>query len=169
MTVPLSDNSGRSLRIHYLCAGPSNSSSPTILFESDYSHGYADFYGLQLLLTQAGRRSCIWDKPGLGYSDFLFSDMNTFNNYLLYYNNFIRTLARTERAPFVWVGWGGGGSIVYDFASRNSDLFASITYLDVYPVRTEWVTPSVLKNLTLEQTDALVKSDMANRFGIESL
>lgn len=163
MSVKLADNSNRSLRIHYLCSGPSNSSQPTFVFEGDGAHGHADYLGLQRLMSRAGRRSCIWDKAGLGYSDFLFSDM-VGANYSLYYDRFVRELvARGEKAPFVWVAWGAGGSIVYSYAQKSPDMVASITLVDSYPAQYEWNSTATLKKMTKSQIDSYVSFDMAKR------
>ena len=57
---------GRSLRTHFLCDGPINDSFPVFMFEGDGSHGIGDWRGIQMLMKEKNRRSCIWDKPGLG-------------------------------------------------------------------------------------------------------
>ena len=81
------------------------------MLEGDNSHGYADYLHLQQLLKQHNRRSCIWDKAGLGYSDFMYADMY---NDSLYYHNFIQMIA-DDHTNIAWVAWGGGGSLVYDY------------------------------------------------------
>lgn len=168
LTVPLSDNSNRTLKIHYICEGGTNASKnlPTFVFEGDGAHSHADYLGLQRLLTKAGRRSCIWDKAGLGYSDFLYADMLAPANYSsLYYNRFLRALvARGERAPFVWVAWGGGGSFVYSYALQQPDMVKSITYLDAYPPQFEWTSVAKLKNYTIDQTKSFIDRDMIYRY-----
>jgi hypothetical protein len=129
------------------------------MFESDGSHSYVDFLGLQSLLTLSNRRSCIWDKAGLGYSDFLYADM--YDN-SLYYHNFIKLIG--EKEPFNFVGWGGGGSIIYNYASERPEMFKSITLLDTYPLKFEWTTPAVLKNWSDSELNGYINSDLAKRF-----
>lgn len=115
-----------------------------------------------MLLVKENRRSCIWDKPGLGYSDFMFADMK---DYKLYYDTFIRTVARIEnQKKFIFVAWGGGGLQVYEYASQSPDMVHSMTFLDVAPARIEWTTQAVLKNLTAKQLDQLIAQDMRGRF-----
>ena len=75
LRVPLADNSGRHLKIHYKCDGPLN--GPVFMFEGSGSHGMADYFGLQQILKENNRRSCIWDKPGLGYSDYLYTGFDS--------------------------------------------------------------------------------------------
>ena len=144
--VALNDNTGRSLKIHYLCSGPKNSTEPVILFEGDGSHGLADYLILQDLLAQKNRRSCAWDKPGLGYSDYLYTDMT---DYWLIYHNLIKQL--NENGPFVFVAWGGGGQIVYEYASQHPEMIRSLIFLDVYPNNIEFKVPFILKNWTQTQ------------------
>lgn len=98
MTFTMSN--GRSQSVYFKCDGPKNASFPVIVFEADGSHGIADFYGLQNELTLRGRRSCIFDKPGLGWSDYLYQGevMTDF------YHPMITGLQ--EKAPFIFAGWG---------------------------------------------------------------
>ena len=158
------DNSGRKMQIHYLCDGPTNTSMPTFMFEGDQSHGYADYLNLQKLLKAKNRRSCIWDKAGLGYSDFLYSDMA---NNTLYYDNFIKMINEKNVA---WVAWGGGGSLVYDYISRNnqnkSNNNLSLTLIDAYPTGIEWTVPFVLKNWSNAQLIDYITRDLDSRFNL---
>ena len=101
--MKLDDNTDRHLKIHYLCDGPQNSSLPTFLFEGDDSHGLADYLSVQKLMKNNSLRSCIWDKPGLGFSDYLYDNMQ---NYSIIYHNFISSL--NEKPPYIFVGWGAG-------------------------------------------------------------
>ncbi|KAL9650849.1 hypothetical protein ABK040_001899 [Willaertia magna] len=97
VTVPLSG--GRTQSIHYLCDGPRNNSFPVFLIEGDFSHGMADYYGIQIALKELGHRSCIWDKPGLGYSDYLYADQYDESSF---YHSFITSIGET--GPFIFVG-----------------------------------------------------------------
>lgn len=163
MKVPLSDASNRSLNIHYLCDGPKNSSHATFVFEGGTSNTHIDYLALQKLLTKEGRRSCIWDKAGAGYSDFLFADMA--GNYSLYYDTFVRQLAAMgELTPFIWVAWGDGGSLVYEYATKSPDMVASITYLDAYPPQFEWTSRAFVNNLTNNQINSFINLDMIKRY-----
>jgi len=156
--VPLDDFSGRSLRIHFKCDGPKNDTLPVFMFEGSSSHGMADYFGLQLLLKEKNRRSCIWDKAGLGYSDSLYSDMR---DHKLYYHNFISSLG--EKEPFVFVGWGGGGETIYEYATLHPEMVHSLAFLDVAPFQAEWKVPQMIKNWTQSEFDATVKRDLASR------
>ena len=156
------DNTGRTIKIHYLCDGPSNASMPTFMIEGDQSHGYADYLNMQKILKSQNRRSCIWDKAGLGFSDFLYSDMT---NNSLYYHNFIQMINEKSVA---WVAWGGGGSIVYDYLSsfyqNVSNKSVSLTLVDAYPTGIEWTVPFVIKNWSNKQLINYVSNDMDTRF-----
>jgi hypothetical protein len=51
------------------CRGPSNSSLATFVLEADAGAPAASLFGLQDELARAGRRSCTYDRLGLGWSD----------------------------------------------------------------------------------------------------
>jgi pimeloyl-ACP methyl ester carboxylesterase len=165
-TIDLGDGSGRSVTIHYLCDGPKNSSKPIFIFQGDATHGLMDYYGLHLLLKQNNRRSCIFDLAGLGYSDYMYLNTYAYDP-MPYYHNMLKSF--NESPPFIFVGWGGGGPTVYKYAIQHPEMVSSLTFLDVYPPRVEWLTPKILKNWTEDQYNSYVKSDLAGRnslFGI---
>lgn len=113
------------------------------LFEGNASYGLADYLGIQALLKQNNRRSCIWDKPGLGYSDYLLTEMK---DYSTMYTNLINSIGET--GPFAFVGWGAGGSILYEYANKNPSVFKSLTFLDASPTGIEFTIPATLKGWT---------------------
>ena len=160
-TVQLSDGSDRSLTLHYLCDGPVNTSYPTFMFEGSNSHGLMDFYGIQIILKENNRRSCIWDKAGLGYSDYLYKDML---DHKLYYHNFLKSI--NEKPPFIFVGHGLGGQTVFNYALQHPEMVSSITFLDVSPKRVELIIQKILKNWTNTEYEEEEKSDLANRYGL---
>ena len=45
---------------------------PVLLFESSGSHHLADWLGILAAARDNDHRVCVWDKPGLGFSDHLF-------------------------------------------------------------------------------------------------
>ncbi|KAL9652485.1 hypothetical protein ABK040_000057 [Willaertia magna] len=154
--VPLSG--GRAQSIHYLCDGPRNNSIPVFMIEGDFSHGMADYYGIQIALKELGRRSCIWDKPGLGYSDYLYADQYDESSF---YHNFITSIGET--GPFIFVGWGGGGQIIYKYALLHPEMVYSLTFLDVYPDNIEFISERDLKNLTQPEYENFYNREMAGR------
>ncbi|EFC39470.1 predicted protein [Naegleria gruberi] len=164
ISVPLNDGSGRSQNIHYLCEGPTEGNSFTFLFEGDFTHGYADYYDIQRYLTALGRRSCIYDKPGLGYSDYLYKDQKDESTF---YYNFLTSIG--EKTPYVMVGWGGGGHIIYKFALEHPELVKSLTFLDVFPPGIEFTSMKDLKNWSQEQFNTYKNQELRGRrtlFGI---
>lgn len=96
------------------------------MFEGDSTQSYADYLQIQTLLKSKNRRSCVWDKAGLGHSDYLYSDMY---NHTLYYQNFLSLINETQ--PFIFVGSGRhGASLVYEYASQHPQMVHSITLLE---------------------------------------
>lgn len=104
------------------------------------------WFNLKDLLAENGRRSCIWDKPGLGYSDYLYTDMK---NYSHIYNNMIRAI--NEKPPYILVGWSTGGQIIYDYTFNYPEMVHSLVFLDVYPVEIDLKIASILNNWTQSQ------------------
>jgi hypothetical protein len=61
--------SGYTQRIHLYCLGARNASLPTIWVENGGGgHSSSDMYGLQDAFVRRGRRVCIYDPPGTGWS-----------------------------------------------------------------------------------------------------
>ena len=159
-TVDLGDGSGRTIKIHCLCEGAINVSKPTFIFQGDATHGLMDYYGLHTLLKENNRRSCIFDLTGLGYSDYMYLNTYTYDP-MPYYHNMLKSF--NESSPFIFVGWGGGGPTIYRYALQHPEMVYSLTFLDVYPARFEWITPKVLKNWTDDQYNSNVQSDLSSR------
>ncbi len=178
--VNTGDETGRAQKVLFHCDGPKNDSLPVFLFEGDGSHGIGDYLGIQSLMVQAGRRSCIWDKPGLGYSDYLFSDQK---DYSKMYHNLITSL--NEKGPFVFVAfvvkhflcvvskhcirWGGGAEIVYPYAKEHPEMVKSLVLLDAYPINIEFRAQQVLKNWTIEQYESSVAEAREQRLQIVNI
>lgn len=123
-----------------------------------------DYLGLQILLKQQNRRSCIWDKPGVGYSDYLYTEMKSYSSM---YHNLITSLGET--GPFDFVGWGAGGSIMYEYAYNHPEMFKSLTFIDVSPLDIEFTIPATLKNWTDAQKNQYKNSELASRMSLIKL
>lgn len=157
-TFALDDNSGRTQQFLFHCEGPKNDSFPVILFDGSGSHGMGDYLAIQYLLTNAGRRSCIFDKPGAGYADYLFSDQTSFHSI---YHNMIMSMQ--EKPPYIFVGWGGGAEAAYDYAAKHPENVHSMVFLDGYPTSYEFSALKALNNWTQEQYVSNFEQAMAAR------
>lgn len=157
VTVSLAD--GAQQRIHYLCEGPQSTTHDTILFDADGSHGMSDFWGMQKFLTAAGRRVCVFDKPGLGWSDYWRVSQNL--NSSTFYHQFLTSIG--ERAPFVLAGWGGGGEIVWEYANQHPEMVSAIIFMDVYSSGIEWREIQYSRNLTDDQMRSRRSLDIMGR------
>lgn len=135
------------------------------MFEGSASHGLADYLSLQTLLKENNRRSCIWDKPGLGFSDYLYTDLKS---PMTYYDNMINGFGETANG-YSFVGWGGGGEIIYEYASKYPQKVKDITLLDASPNNIEFDIPRILKNWTQSQYDDYKSSQIASRFRLFGL
>ncbi|RNA22554.1 hydrolase [Brachionus plicatilis] len=145
--LKISDSDSKTVKFHFLCDGPS-SNKPLFLFEGSASHGLADYLSIQRLLKQNSRRSCIWDKPGLGYSDYLLTDIKS--HYQLY-DNLINSL--DESGPYHFVGWGGGGSLIYEYAFNHPEKFESMIFIDAAPNDVEIQIRKKIKNWSDAQAE----------------
>lgn len=135
-TATITLGTGETLDIFFNCEGGSDAASPsvpsakysppTLMIDADASHGATDFWPLQRELTARGLRSCVFDKPGQGWSsDFRPSQaVDPLTATSLMYE------ATGERAPFGLVGWGGGGENVYEYALRRPQDVQAIAFLD---------------------------------------
>lgn len=80
------------------------SALPPIIFESDGSHGLGDWLGLVNAMDNH-HRICVWDKLGLGFSDYLLSQQSSSSNQ--YYPALIDALIAAEpdfAPPYIFVG-----------------------------------------------------------------
>ena len=68
---------------------------PTLIFESDGSHGLGDWLGL-LNAVKNRTRACFWDKPGVGWADYMtynqFADAG--ENYKPFYPQLMEALEK---------------------------------------------------------------------------
>ncbi|CAF0830609.1 unnamed protein product [Brachionus calyciflorus] len=155
--LKISNSSSTKVRFHFLCDGP-KSEKPVFLFEGSASHGLADYLSLQMLLKKNGRRSCIWDKPGLGYSDYLTTDYKSHSDMFEYLVNSLG-----EKGPFELVGWGGGGTLIYEYAFKRPDNVKSLTFLDSPTFDMEFEIIKKLNNLSEDDTKKYKMSQYLSR------
>ncbi|KAJ3357072.1 hypothetical protein GGF32_001194 [Allomyces javanicus] len=117
---------GRTQRLHVLCDGPANPQQPVFWFDSSDAHGVVDFLGVQYYLaTVHNRRSCIYDRPSFGWSDFYYANQAADS----WYPQLVD--ATGEKTPMIMVGWGGGGYDVVKFQQQNPSKVAGVTFLEV--------------------------------------
>ncbi|RNA26354.1 hypothetical protein BpHYR1_006824 [Brachionus plicatilis] len=139
VNVPLSDKSNRFIKIHLVCDGPKSANRSSFLIEGDCRSSHVDFLGIQRELVKMNRRVCVWDKAGLGYSDFFYSDMR---NHGLYYSNFLRSI---NESRVVLVGMGDGADLVLANAGKLDNLERLVLF-DALPTRLRWHAESQVRN-----------------------
>lgn len=131
VSVPLEDKTNRSIKIHVFCDGPKNDNHSSFLIEGDFRTSHVDFLDVQRQLVKMDRRVCIWDKAGLGYSDYLYSDMS---KHELYYPNFLKII---NESKVVFVGVGDGAHLVLKNAAHIQNL-ERVVLIDAFPTRLKW-------------------------------
>lgn len=119
------DIGGRSL--HLVCAGPKDSASSTVWFESGAFGIAADWAEVQRQLTERGMRSCAYDRAGLGQSEpgpaprdsrAIVADLE-------------RLIERSgEHGPFIFVGHSMAGLHVRLYAVTHPAQVAGVVLVD---------------------------------------
>ncbi len=119
------DIGGRSLRL--VCAGPTGSSKPVVLFESG-AFGFAgDWAYVQKQLASQGVRSCAYDRAGMGFSDASDEPRDGVN----VAQDLEKLVAKANiPAPYVLVGHSMAGARVHLFANRNPEKVAGLVLVD---------------------------------------
>ena len=79
----------------------------------------------------------------------------------LYYHNFF--LATGEKAPYILIGWGGGGNNIYEYALKYPQRTYSLVYLDTYRWGIEWKNKQQLESLTDAEIADYKKIDLVGR------
>lgn len=76
---------------------------PVLLFESSGSHGLQDWKGLLNVLDQR-QQVCVWDKPGLGLSDYLTFGQSSSDDHFAAILAALRAAEPDFEPPFAMVG-----------------------------------------------------------------
>jgi pimeloyl-ACP methyl ester carboxylesterase len=154
------------IKLHYLCSKSSfdTNDDSVIMLEGDLTHSLVDLLSLQKLLALKNRTSCIWDKPGLGFSDYLYNGMKSYN---LYHNMINAMLANEEmlnleKLSFVATG-SFGGDLIYQYALDHPERVKSLTFLDVVPNNVEFSIKNKLSNFTEKEAEAYKNKEYSHR------
>ena len=123
----LVDIGGRRLRL--VCEGPAKSAdgAPTVVFEAGAFGFAADWSVVQARLAERGRRSCAYDRAGLGFSD---PGPQPRDGLAVAGDLEALLAAAGEPGPYVLVGHSMAGLYVRLFAARNPDKVAGVVLVD---------------------------------------
>ena len=138
--------SSSTINLHMLCKGPYNRGS-TFLFEAGGGSFSASFFALQDRLTSAGRRSCLYDRAGYGWSDVLPVPTNSYQS-MFHLHQLLQT-AR-EAGPFILIGHSVGGQLIQLYATLFPSEVSGLILLDSVP---DFIYPL---SLTGKPLDAIV-------------
>eukprot|EP01112_Ceratiomyxa_fruticulosa_P010676 TRINITY_DN2835_c0_g1_i1.p1 TRINITY_DN2835_c0_g1~~TRINITY_DN2835_c0_g1_i1.p1 ORF type:complete len:507 (-),score=78.84 TRINITY_DN2835_c0_g1_i1:94-1614(-) len=152
--------SGRTQKIHYLCEGPTDldNNTHTFWFEVGGGHTMCDFYGLHEYIVANNRRSCIYDRPGLGWSGYFIPNQPDW-----YYQMLVQT---GEKAPFILVSWAGGADYTLNFANEHPSMVSSYVMLDVAGANEEWDGMQNVSDWTDAQRDQYEKEQLKSRYAL---
>lgn len=126
---PISQPDGPQINLRINCVGSANGKSTFLLEHGGGSNGLA-FAGVQELLSENGRRSCSYDRPGYGRSDSGPNDATPQENAQRTYD-LLKNAGET--GPFVVVGWSAGVEIVQVFAASFPSNVTGMAFIDGYP------------------------------------
>ena len=117
------------INMHILCKGPSGSGS-TFIMEAGAGSFSASFFALQDRLATGGRRSCIYDRAGYGWSDVLPVPTNSYQSTFRLHELLKQTL---ETGPYIMIGHSVGGQLIQLYASLFPNQISGLTMLDSVP------------------------------------
>ncbi len=119
---------GGGRRMHIICEGPpAGTNGPTVVFEAGAFGFSADWGAVQQMATQAGWRSCSYDRAGAGLSDpgpeprdarRITDDLHTLLN------------KAGEKGPYILVGHSMAGLYIPMFANRWPAEVAGLVFVD---------------------------------------
>ena len=117
------------INMHILCKGPSNSGSTFIMVAGGGSFS-ASYFALQDRLATGGRRSCIYDRAGYGWSDVLPVPTNNYQS-MFQLHELLKQIG--EPAPYIMVGHSVGGQLIQLYAALFPDQISGLAMLDSVP------------------------------------
>lgn len=163
--------SGHTPAISYNCTHPANTNTtaPTIWFESTPAHGVLDFLGVQHhLATAHNLSSCSYDPPNYGWSDAL--PATTLANDTDYLPALLRALGPQERGQRrVLVGWGGGLELAVRHAVADPGATAAVVDVEGGPDGIEWLDAQRVHGWTEGQRLEYRKADIDSRISLTEL
>lgn len=121
-------------RMHLFCTGTISLTKPTILIEAQFGESGYLYDGLQNALKE-NWRTCIYDRPGYGWSDVspmgsASPETNAFRlNYLL---NTAGEFSSSSTGKVILVGHKEGGEMIQIFSYLYSSRIAGVALLDSY-------------------------------------
>ncbi|KAI9003335.1 hypothetical protein DFJ74DRAFT_745097 [Hyaloraphidium curvatum] len=170
-TVTLVD--GRTRPLHRYCEGPA-SSLPTIFMDSSGAHGTVDFYPIQTYLVGLGRRVCVYDPPGFGWSGNLLA--NEFYYYPqspnaanLHYDSLFEQIGEGGDKKLNFLAWGGGGNPMIRYTRLRPGKVASLGLLDVSPDGIEFKAYGAYRNYTPEQVVKYTNLQLMGRTSLANI
>ncbi|KAF6258015.1 hypothetical protein COO60DRAFT_1639499 [Scenedesmus sp. NREL 46B-D3] len=139
------DNTDYTASMFVRCRGPSNSSMAVFVLEADAGAPAATLFGLQDELAKAGRRSCSYDRLGLGWSDDIITP-----GHLKRIPFTLQSLldAADVPPPYILVGHGRGGQMALQYAGMNRRDVAGLALLDSFSDTAHHLQAGVITNTT---------------------
>mmetsp|Transcript_64151 Transcript_64151/g.157814 ORF Transcript_64151/g.157814 Transcript_64151/m.157814 type:complete len:501 (+) Transcript_64151:565-2067(+) len=127
---------GRRVNMHMRCAGPTDSGKPTFVFEHGGGSNCLALLGIaDDLSVRHGRRTCVYDRMGYGWTPSTHTSFGTDSDSLDDSGVLAGRLldAAGEAGPYVCVGHSAGGEACLKLGLAVGDKLVGVTILDGYP------------------------------------
>jgi pimeloyl-ACP methyl ester carboxylesterase len=158
---PITLGDGSTVDVFWHCEGGTGpqGSPGTLMLDSDASHGAADMWPLQRSLAKIGLRSCVFDKPGQGWSSPWTPDQHASQiaAYPLIFD------VTGEAFPLRLVGWGGGGENIYQYALDRPTDVQELIFLDTCGSGVEWRAWAFGNDKSVTEMMEYREADLASR------
>lgn len=116
------------LKIHFVCLGEREKSSPLVIFEAGAMGWSSAWWGIMRKLSSSGR-VCSWDRPGMGWSSPLHENTKiTISDYPFILKQLLNE--QNEEGKYLFVGHSMGALWGRIFASSFKDEVVGLVLID---------------------------------------
>jgi pimeloyl-ACP methyl ester carboxylesterase len=125
-------NQGVKIPMHIYCTGTSMPTYPTIVIEADFGMSGFAYYSLQDSMAALGWRTCIYDRPGYGWSNMSPLGSGSPANYARRLHDLLTEADEVSSNNLLLVGHGTGAELAQIFAYEYPANVAGIAIVDGY-------------------------------------
>ena len=118
--------------MHLYCSGTSMSTYPTIVIEADFGVSGFAYYSLQDSLALLGWRTCIYDRPGYGWSNMAPLGSGSPSNYAQRLYDLLSEAEEINNKNLLLIGHGTGAELIQIFAYKYPAHIAGVAIVDGY-------------------------------------
>jgi hypothetical protein len=135
--------------VHVICDGPAAGVITTqYLIDVDFGANHFDAIGLLDSLALQGARTCIYDRPGYGFSDYPINyprtDEQIVREIRLITEEMVTNVGFRFRKPFNYIGHGKGGMLAWRYAQNYPQDLVGLALLDSWPADAPYINEAVM-------------------------